>query len=203
VEAQSRRLLSKKNWYRVDVRKNGIILFRLKARSLGATIVRGGRPMLVLGRGKCQSVVIGDEITLTVEEICDRSDGQHILGAKVRLGFQTPRYVSIYRGELRAKRPSTVSGKVSQRLQPRTGDLVDLSDAQVRLRIQVPRKVPVRHNGTPTVGHDSEEELGGETHGPKTVHHITCHKDDRIAICNNITIAALDFHRFVFGEHSS
>ena len=59
--------------------------------------------MLVLSRGKRESVVIGDEITLTVEEIAGQSDGRHILGATVRLGFQTPRYVSIYRSELRAR----------------------------------------------------------------------------------------------------
>ena len=74
--------------------------------------------------------------------------------------------------------------------------------ARGRLRIQVPRKVPVCHNGTPTVGYDLEEGFGGETHGPKTVHHVTCHKEDRITICNNIIIAALDFRRFVFSEHS-
>ena len=156
--------------------------------------------MLVLGRGKRQSVVIGDEITLTVEEICDSGDGGRIFGGTVRLGFQTPRYVSIYRSELRAKQQhvTRTGGGAGHRAQPRTGDLVELSDAQVRLRIEVPRKVPVCHNGTPTVGHDSEDGAGGETRGPKTVHHVTCDKEDRITICNNITIAALNFHRFVF-----
>ena len=159
--------------------------------------------MLVLGRGKRQSVIVGDEITLTVEKICDSGDGRHIFGTTVHLGFQAPQYVSICRGELRAKRPGTNhTGGVAQRAQPRTGEIVDLSDAQVRLRIQVPRKVPVCHNGTPTVGHDTEEGFGGENYGPKTVHHITCHKDDRIAICHNIIIAALDFSRCVSCEHS-
>ena len=159
--------------------------------------------MLVLGRGKRQSVVIGDEIILTVEEVCDSGDGGRIFGATVRLGFQTPRYVSIYRSELRAKQTRTThTGGIARRKQPRTGERVEISDAQVRLRIQVPRKVPVCHNGTPTVGLDLEEGFGGETHGPKTVHHVTCHKEDRITICNNITIAALDFHRFIFSEHS-
>jgi len=82
--------------------------------------------------------------------------------------------------------------------QPRTGEIVDLSDAQVRLRIQVPRKVPVRHNGTPTVGLDLEERFDGEDRSSKAVHHITCHKNDQIAICNNIIIAALGFHRSVW-----
>ena len=159
--------------------------------------------MLVLGRRKRQSVIVGDEIMLTVEEICDSGDGRCIFGATVRLGFQMPRYVSIYRGELRVKRRrATHTGEAVRRTQPQTGELVELSDAQVRLRIQVPRKVPVCHNGTPSIGRDSEEAFGGETHSPKTIHHITCHKDDRITICHNMTIAALDFHRFVISEHN-
>ena len=167
--------------------------------------------MLVLGRSKLQSVLVGDEITLTVEEICDSGDGQRIFGATVQLGFQAPLYVPICRSELRAKRPGAahMSRAASQTqprtgeivdlsdAQPRTGEIVDLSDAQVRLRIQVPRKVPVRHNGTPTVGLDLEERFDGEDRSSKAVHHITCHKNDQIAICNNIIIAALGFHRSV------
>jgi hypothetical protein len=79
----------------------------------------------------------------------------------------------------------------------RPGELVDLADAQVRLRIQVPLRVPVHHNGAPTVRKDSENE--GD--GPTAVYHLTCRKEDRIAICHNITIAALDFQRFVLSDH--
>ena len=158
--------------------------------------------MLVLSRGKRQSVVIGDEITLTVEEISDSGDGRRLFGATVRLGFQAPRYVSVYRAELRAKRPRTThTGGAAQKAQPRTGELVELPNAEVRLRIQVPRKVPVCHNGTPTVGRDLQEGSGGGDNSLKTLHQVTCHKEDRITICNNITIAALDVHRFVFSEH--
>jgi len=158
--------------------------------------------MLVLGRKKHQSVIIADEITLTVEEICDSSDGQRIVGAMVRLGFQTPRDISICRSELRARQQGAAhAGGRAQRRPPEAGRLVALSDARVRLRIQVPQKVPVRHNGTPTVGRDSEAPLDGETHRPTAIHHVTCQKEDRIAICHNITIAALEFGRFVFDEH--
>ena len=55
--------------------------------------------MLVLSRRKYEGVVIGDEVTLTVEEISDSDDGRRISGASVRLGFQSPRYVSIYRDD--------------------------------------------------------------------------------------------------------
>jgi sRNA-binding carbon storage regulator CsrA len=157
--------------------------------------------MLVLGRSKLQSVLVGDEITLIVEEICDSGDGQRIFCATVRLGFQAPPYVPICRGELRTKRLGAAPmGRAAPRTQPRTGEIVDLSDAQVRLRIQVPRKVPVCHNGKPTVGLDSEERFDGDNRSSKAVHHITCHKNDRIAICNNIIITALGFHRSVSDE---
>jgi carbon storage regulator CsrA len=191
-----------RNWYRLDAREDGIIWFRLRSWLRGVNAIRqGGFLMLVLGRRKHQSVVIGDEITLTVEEICDSGDGQRIFGATVRLGFQTPQDISICRSELRAKRRGAAhAGGAAQRLQPRTGKLVELSDAQVRLRIQVPRKVPVCHNGTPTIGLDPEEGFDGETGGRKAVHHVTCQKNDRIAICHNITIAALDFRRLVSSE---
>ena len=154
--------------------------------------------MLVLGRRKRQNVVIGDEITLTVEEICDSGDSRQIPGASVRFGFETPRYVSICRGELRARQSGAVrAGGAAWRAPPRPFKLVGLPDAQVRLRIQVPRKVPVCHNGTPVVGLDSEAELSGQVHRLKSTHHVTCHQDDRITICNNITITPLDFRRCV------
>jgi sRNA-binding carbon storage regulator CsrA len=156
--------------------------------------------MLVLRRGKRQSVVIGDQITVTVEDFNDAGDGRRLFGATVGLGFEMPRYVSVYRDELRARRSSGPhSGKDAPPKQPRPGNLVEVSDAVVRLRIQVPRKVPVRHNGTPTVGHDMEE--GAD--GPTTVYHVTCRKEDRITICNNIIVAALGFHRFVPREHNA
>ena len=32
------------------------------------------------------------------------------------------------------------------------------------------------------------------------VYRLTCHKEDRVTICNNIVIATLDFRRFVARE---
>ena len=66
--------------------------------------------MLVLGRSKFQSVLVGDDVTVTVEEICDGGDGQRIFGATVRLGFQAPPYVPVCRSELRAKRQGVAHG---------------------------------------------------------------------------------------------
>lgn len=156
--------------------------------------------MLVLRRKKHESVILGDEVTLTVEEICG-GDGQRISGATMRLGFESPSYVSICRSELRASASRAVrTGRRPRPAEARPGKLVEVSDAQARLRVEVPQKIPVRCNGTPTVGVDSQERLDGAIQASKKVHHITCHKADRITICNNITIAALNFHRFVFSE---
>jgi sRNA-binding carbon storage regulator CsrA len=154
--------------------------------------------MLLLRRKRHQSVILGDEVTLTVEEICGQ-DGQRIFGATMHLGFQSPPYVSICRSELRDNGSSARPGKAKP-APPRPGKLVEVSDAQARLRLEVPPKVPVRCNGKPTVGVDSQESRDGAAPAPKQVHHITCHKEDRITICNNITIAALNFHRFIFAE---
>jgi sRNA-binding carbon storage regulator CsrA len=156
--------------------------------------------MLVLRRKRHESVILGDEVTLTVEEIC-AGDGQRIFGATMRLGFQSPRYVSICRSELRADSSGAVrKGGRARPAQPRPGRLVEISDAQARLRVEVPPKVPVRCNGTPTVGVNSQETVGGATQSSTQVYHITCRKEDRITICHNIIIAALNFHRFVFAE---
>jgi carbon storage regulator CsrA len=154
--------------------------------------------MLVLGRRKQQSVLIGDEITLTVEEICDAGDGRPVVGATVRLGFQVPREVAICRSELRAERSGAVrAGKAARPPRPREEKRVGLADAQVRLRIEVPRKVPVCHNGTRTVGFDAQETIEGGKGSSTAVHLVTCQENDQIVICNNVAIAAVGFHRVV------
>jgi len=142
-------------------------------------------------------VVLADEVTLTVEEIYD-GDGRRIFGATVRLGFQSPRYVSIYRSELctRGSGNSRTVGTMEP-ARPRTGKVVEISGAQVRLRIQVPRKIPVSSDGTQTVELDSKKGPDDPARTPEAVYHVTCHKEDRIKICNNITVATLEFHRFV------
>ena len=151
--------------------------------------------MLVLGRKKRQGVVIGDEIEVTVEEISDVGDGRRIFGAMVRLGFEMPRYVPVCRSELQDRPPGSARpGRFVP--PPRPGEVVELADAQVRLEIKVPRKVPVRLNGASPLRQDSQHGLDGETDAATAVYHLTCKKDDRIANCHNIIIAALNFRRF-------
>ena len=153
--------------------------------------------MLVLRRRINESVVLGDQVTLTVEEVCG-GDGRRIFGGTVKLGFQLPRSIAVYRSELRVKdRKVAHTGRKAEPAQPRPGRLVEIPDAEVRLRIEVPQKVPVCCNGTATVGIDSEDRLDGATHTSTAVHQIVCHKEDRTTICNNITIVTLGFHRFV------
>lgn len=156
--------------------------------------------MLVLRRRINESVVIGDEVTLTVEDVCG-GDGRRIFGGTVRLGFQLPRCIAVYRSELLAThRKVTHAGKKAEPARPRPGRLVEIPDAEVRLRIELPQKVPVCCNGTPTAGIDSQHRLDGATHTSKAVHQIVCRKEDRITICNNITIVTVSFRRFVFAE---
>jgi len=50
--------------------------------------------MLVLSRKKNESIIIGDDIIVTVVEIC---------GDKVRLGFQAPKEVTVHRREVYEK----------------------------------------------------------------------------------------------------
>ena len=61
--------------------------------------------MLVLSRKKNESIVINENIVITVVEI---------RGDKVRLGIQAPREVPIHRSEIhaaiQAERPETVDG---------------------------------------------------------------------------------------------
>ena len=156
--------------------------------------------MLVLSRGERQSVVIGDAITMTIERIGESGDGRKVAGAVVRLGFEAPRYVSICRNELLSRRQSALADHgTGRRKEPRPGRVVGISGIVMHARIQVPRKVPVSHNGKPTVGRDLEEAEGGS---PKTEYCIACYEEDRITICNNISIAVLDFHRFACTDAS-
>lgn len=153
--------------------------------------------MLVLRRGKRQSVVIGDQITVTVEDLKDTVQGERLFGATVGLGFEMPRSISVYRKELKATRtPGPRCGKPAPRKHQQPGELVELSDVAVQLRIELPPKIPIRHRGESLVGTDGLTENGVAT----SVYRVTCHKEDRVTICNNIVIAALDFRRFVARE---
>jgi len=154
--------------------------------------------MLVLRRKQRESVILGDEVTLTVKEICD-ADGRRLFGATVRLGFEAPRDVSICRSELCVTASAGGgSGRRVEPPEPQPGRLVEIPDAEARMRILVPQKIPVRRNGTPITGLDEEQRPDRTTRASKTVYEVTCRKEDRITICNNIVIATFDFHYFVF-----
>lgn len=153
--------------------------------------------MLVLTRKESESVLLGDEVTLTVEEIIGQ-DGQRIAGAKVRLGLQLPHYVSVARNERRVEHSAVANrARPRQPARRRIGQLVEIPDAVVRLRIQVPSRVPVHCNGMSATHPDSEQKHNGDAPMSETEYHVTCRTDDRITICNNMTIATLKFHRYV------
>ncbi|NLF70249.1 MAG: carbon storage regulator [Candidatus Anammoximicrobium sp.] len=152
--------------------------------------------MLVLTRKRHETVIVGDEIRVTVEEISD-TDGRHLSGTRVRLGFQCPRQLAIERSECRARGGSTFgSGADAKSAQARPGKVSEVPDAQVQLRVQVPRRVPVCLNGTPTVGLESPREPSGSDQRGMMLYRITCRREDMVSICKNITVAALAFYRF-------
>lgn len=152
--------------------------------------------MLVLTRKAYETVVVGDEITVTVEDISDK-EGRHLSGVRVRLGFQCPRQVAIERSECRARNSGPGHWDGTRKApQPRPGKVSEVSDAQVQLRIKVPRRVPVCLNGAPTAGLDLQQAAPGPDSASVAQYRITCRQEDLVTICKNITVAALAFHRF-------
>lgn len=156
--------------------------------------------MLVLSRKKQESIDIGDEVFLTVEEILAGEDGkQSVTGATVRLGFQSPRNIPIFRTELRnAQWQHGRGGKAPKPPRPRPGECVKIPNARTRLRVEVPEKIPVRCNGELSIPLDSDVSLDQSNRQANVIHQFTCREEDRIAICNNIIIMTLSIHRFVF-----
>ncbi len=153
--------------------------------------------MLVLTRKKREAVLIGDEVTLTVEDICS-STSPDMQGTAVRLGFQAPRGVMIQRGNARRPGGYKKRDKAQSAYQPPKGKLVRIPDAEARLRIEVPQKVPICHNAKPVLAADVEKRSDVAADVSSLVYRFTCRQDDRITICSNIVIVAMDFHHFVF-----
>ena len=59
-----------------------------------AILIEKGKNLLVLSRRRDQTLVIGDNVEVTVLEI---------KGGQVRLGINAPKAVSVHRGEIHAK----------------------------------------------------------------------------------------------------
>ena len=59
-----------------------------------AILINRGNNLLVLSRRRDQTLVIGDNVEVTVLEI---------KGGQVRLGINAPKAVSVHRGEIHAK----------------------------------------------------------------------------------------------------
>ncbi len=153
--------------------------------------------MLVLSRRRDESVVVSDEVLVTVLEIMDQQ-GDRIAGAKVRLGFQSPRHVAIYRSECQERELTDgFSRRGSRRAYPLAGKLITVRDALVRLSIQVPPRIPVCCNGQSLVASPPAKSIDAPQTPAKTTYELVCREEDRITICNNIVVATLDIQRFV------
>ncbi|TVS16425.1 MAG: carbon storage regulator [Planctomycetaceae bacterium] len=153
--------------------------------------------MLVLSRRRDESVVVGDEVLVTVQEVLDQQGGR-IAGAKVRLGFQSPRHVAIFRSECQDRDLTDGSPRRgSRRTYVLAGKLITVPDALVRLSIQVPHRIPVCRNGQPLVASLPVEPIDASRSAAKATYDIVCREEDRVTICNNIVIATLDIQQFV------
>ena len=65
--------------------------------------------MLALSRGRNETVIVGNDVKVTVLDI--RVGEESVAGGRVKLGFQAPREVSILRQEVfRLARSKTSSG---------------------------------------------------------------------------------------------
>ena len=62
--------------------------------SFFAILIERGKNLLVLSRRRDQTLVIGDDVEVTVLEI---------KGGQVRLGINAPKAVPVHRGEIHAK----------------------------------------------------------------------------------------------------
>lgn len=157
--------------------------------------------MLVLTRKWDESVVLADEITVTVERVSDR-EGARLTGTRVRLGFQCPRYVTIERSECRSRSAGFSRGAGRMPARPRAGTLTKIDDAEVCLRIHVPPRVPVRLNGAPTAQATESAADDRGSGDAMAMHRITCRPEDVITICGNISVAPVGIFRFVPADAS-
>jgi sRNA-binding carbon storage regulator CsrA len=155
--------------------------------------------MLVLTRKVKESVLLGDEVTLTLEEICG-SDDQRISGARARLGFEVPRYVPIIRSGFRSRQLRASWERSDRPKRQQAGFPVDVPGATMRIRITVPKGVPVLLNNESVQGSYRLRSGDGETPTGTTEHVVSCRKEDRIRICNNMIVVVFGFQRFTRGS---
>lgn len=157
--------------------------------------------MLVLSRKAGESVVLSDVLTLTVEDITDQ-EGQTIRGARVRLGFESPRHVNIYRSEWRQHGAEHAGSGRFRRPERLEGKTVRISDARFRLRIELPTRVPVKCDHRPIAQLIAPSDASAPSAAQRVTVVVTCQDEDRITICHNIVVSTLDCRRFVRNDRA-
>jgi carbon storage regulator len=108
-------------------------------------IMHGGSTMIVISRKKNESVVINDDITVTVIEI---------RGDKVRLGIEGPRDATIHRREVYEAIMAQSQARTS--LAPAPPTIVTLTESQVALLERVRSSIGLSGEPEPTL----EQTLG-------------------------------------------
>ena len=165
--------------------------------------------MLVLSRIRNETVLVGDDIEVTVLEV--RVDGEHQHDLRVRLGFEAPRDVTILRHEVAARKASSKSKSPRGTPPPRPemrGYLLEIPNATIRLKIQLPAGLAVHHSMDSSEADGSRPRM--ESFRPKSPPssdasagdaaawlELSCRKNDRILVGENLTIVIVGVRRFV------
>lgn len=162
--------------------------------------------MLVLSRSRNEVVIVGNDVKVTVLDI--RIGEAVVGGARVRLGFQAPKEVSIKRQELFDNMKSKTSSRSHRPKLVIVGKSQPVRDAAVRLQIQVPPEISIHCSraSEDTSGHrcivppcPTESISADQDHtlGLPPMRVIDCRKDDNILIGNQLLITIVGVFRFV------
>jgi carbon storage regulator len=169
--------------------------------------------MLVLSRGRNQSVLVGNDVIVTLLDI--RIGDSFVRRGKARLGFDAPKEIAIQRQEVFERmKAKTSSG--SYQPKPRTalaGTNHPVREATVRLQIQTPPEVSIhcsRATGHTTGKRRIVQSFPAESPSADTddadsrplLRVINCIKDDNILIGNQLQVTVVDVVQFVVDSPS-
>ena len=168
--------------------------------------------MLVLSRGRNQSVLVGDDVVVTLLDV--RSGDSFVHRAKARLGFDAPREIAIQRQEVFERMQAKSSSGQSHQPKPKlalSGTNHPVNEATVRLQIQTPRQVSIhcsratgQSNGKRRIVQSFPAEVisadADDSDGQKLLRIIDCMKNDNILIGNQLQVTIVDVVEFVVDD---
>ena len=166
--------------------------------------------MLVLSRGRNETVIVGDDVKVTLLDIL--FDEAAVRSAKVSLGFQAPKDVPIQRKELLHRMNMKASGSGSSSPhRPKSdiaGKIQPVRGAAVRIQIQAPPETSIHCSRASenASGHrqivlpcrsESISADQNDANAPSPTQVFNCQHEDNILIGNHVLITIVDVFRFV------